>query len=189
MGLDMYLYKIKKIEDASRYNGRAEEDIPFTVFNISENDPDFEPLFGQIADYLYPVSIDVEEFDEEKFTADFGIEPDDYQVSFCYGFDGAEFGYNSGKIIKLEPSEYIAYFRRVIRERLIADLDEVAYWRKEYDLQEDIHEACGVQIENCGYYPLNDDMWEAIQRHDPDQYNNVYLWNEGDSVIVYHEWY
>ena len=68
--------------------------------------------------------------------------------------------------------------------------EEVAYWRKRYDLQDALYDASEVPIQNCGYYPMTDDMWNAIRKWDKETYNRLAHYKYDDScLIAYHEWY
>ena len=75
------------------------------------------------------------------------------------------------------------------KEFLVIRLEEIAYWRKDYELSDKIYAAAEREIENCGFYQCNEDMIEAF----------IDCWNCGDTKIsiediwkepvFYHEWY
>lgn len=67
-------------------------------------------------------------------------------------------------------------------------LEPVAYWRKKYDLSNAITAAVGGPVENQGYYPLNDKMFEIIKKAD-NQLDEVSKPVTDDYAYVYYEWY
>lgn len=79
--------------------------------------------------------------------------------------------------------------KKIEKDFLVVRLEEVAYWRKNYDLSDQIYAATEKVIDNCGFYQCNDDMVEAL----------IDNWDCGDTKIslddvwkepvFYHEWY
>lgn len=67
-------------------------------------------------------------------------------------------------------------------------LEPVAYWRKEHDLSDAITAAVDGPVENEGYYPLNDKMFEIIKKAD-NQLDEVSEPVTDDYAYVYYEWY
>ena len=62
---------------------------------------------------------------------------------------------------------------------------EIAYWRKNYELQDEIYEASDNPVDNVKYVPMNDEMWKAVQRHKKIAKKE----NTTRSVYCYFEWY
>lgn len=67
-------------------------------------------------------------------------------------------------------------------------LEPVAYWRKKYDLSDEITAAVDGSVENQGYYPLNSKMFEIIKKAD-NQLDGVSKLTTDDYTYVYYEWY
>lgn len=88
------------------------------------------------------------------------------------------------------PTKDIAEKYTVVNDvvMLCCAIKRGAYWRKDYPLQERIYEASPYTIENCGYYPLTDEMEEVIN-DDLTMNGDHPLHAEDGEVLVYHEWY
>lgn len=199
MGLDMYVYKIKKAAEdaAAKCQNKTEEEIEknFSIFY-----PDDPELIQPILPWLIPVNAKVKILDLEKLKRDFNI-PENSHIS-GQRVGGGEYGWyfrdENGEGYKaiLTDDNYEDYQKLETMTLYICDsIEELDYWRKNYDLQENLHHIyrneTNSSIENCGYYPISETMYEAIV----DDYKMSgrilpdYPETNEDQVVCYHEWY
>lgn len=69
-----------------------------------------------------------------------------------------------------------------------AKAEEVSYWRKEYDIQDWFHENLSVQVENTGYYILDENTIDEFNKAFPDDAFDAEEPTD-DSALFYWEWY
>lgn len=95
------------------------------------------------------------------------------------------------RIVDLTQEEIKNQFTDVREEDvLVYSKEEVAYWRKDYDVQDFFHDALG-HVENTGYYRLDESVicdfnfeaaisrWQSLPIEAPTE----------DSALFYWEWY
>ena len=208
MGLDMYLYRINKLND---HDVHLAEELPYEKLTselyhfctqvLDEKDDDQSDdnqLIAPILPWVTVVRKDIEYIDWDKLkeickipedakTGGSHYGPGDYR---CYKF------YKDGKSYDAVWSDLTDEQKKaatVVENHRVAvwRQSEVAYWRKAYELQTALHDACDEVILNCGYYPLNDAMRKVLQTKDPEdeKLDELDLESTNDSVVVYHEWY
>ena len=128
--------------------------------------------------------------DIEKIKEDYNVNKDAHISIF--NSDGViEFSCGEyRKQVKISKDDLNKYDKKVFRETIVFKGDELAYWRKEYDLQDLIYnEYCG-QVYNCGFHEIDDEMMRKINRYlrvrnmDKQSINN-----DGYIAKMYHEWY
>lgn len=194
MGLDMYVYRVRKPKlDTRVYTAKEISEMGLASANIEEVKHE-SSLLEQILPYTMVRNVTDEYIDKAKIIADYNLPKNSYigmwapngiQIS---GTDGNG-EYVSQFISKSEIDE--KYTLTKTMPTYIWKMEEVAYWRKHYELQEwfydIIEDAHDTQVENCGYYVLDADMiaemneqfGENVPEEDPTD----------DEALVYHEWY
>ena len=202
MGLDMYVYRIsgltdeekKEVEEMS-YDDLCAED--FTVFDWDE---EHEHRMSPIKDFLTIVKKPVENIHFDLVKKVFDIPKAAEYSGFGSGPEGRFIYFTDDNEHKTYTVEYDKATSEQRKQVTVTDMMtfavfhsyELIYWRKAYDLQDKLHEACDVYIENCGYYPLNDKMRQAIKDslEKEGRESEIELLEpvEG-SAICYHEWY
>lgn len=182
MGLDMYLYKARRLntKELSNIKGKHVQDFEdYSFFN--ESDVHDNPLmFEDLMPYMQKVQMMESYYDIVKLKRENNIPENaeiveqcySKEITFCFkwGIAGKKevtFGHNDYVITKSEGF-------------YVVELSEVEYWRKEYGIQSEIHKSIGKSVENCGYYKLNE---STIYRVTDEDYNG------GTEDIFYHEWY
>lgn len=70
----------------------------------------------------------------------------------------------------------------------VSRLEEVMYWRKEYGLQDWIHQMIHSNIENTGYYILEEEFIREYNKMNLG-YQMPLIFVTGESALFYHEWY
>lgn len=197
MGLDMYCYRVsrlneKDLETIKNLQYESEYDkYGFSLFNRpSEHDIDGISQLSDLSPYVNTVMVKEEFIDLSKMKTDFDIPDDADIVGESYGDKyGFIFSNNLGFRVGLEftDEEFKRYIYEEEVECYVCKMDEVAYWRKNYDLQNEMHRLSNSDILNCGYYILNEDMYEAMIRDGGlDSSENF---EDENSALFYHEWY
>jgi len=208
MGLDMYLYRINKLNE---HDVHLAEDLPYEKLTdekyhfctqvLGEKDDEESEdnrLIAPILPWVTVVRKDIEYIDWKKLKEICKIPkdariggshygPGDYR---CYKFYKDEVAYDA--VWSSLTDEQKKYATVVENHRVaVWREEEIAYWRKAYELQAALHDACDTAILNCGYYPLNDAMRKVLLTKDPDEDTlpEIALESTKDSVVVYHEWY
>ena len=205
MGLDMYLYRITRLTDEEKkeVDAMGLNDIYEAGFCTIEfypdpetpDDPLSDPLLKQILDYLYVIKRDQQYVNLDRLKKHFGIPEDAKRCGSVQGsgpwkifFNKGEKGYEAN--LHEVPEKELERLMDTVEDTFgICKEEEVAYWRKHYDLQTKLHAACDVPVLNCGYYPLNKDMKAAIRRDGARDLKAADMKATKDSVVCYHEWY
>ena len=192
MGLDMWMYGIKDISDEEIPDNMPQEwyeEHDYKLITHYENDDDFDNMYGDM--YIYSAIRNVEyiETDMEKLKKDYKIHENANLGSIIGGKLGFYYNKKSWEI-EISEDEIKKYDKKVFRKALIFKADELAYWRKEYNLQDLIYTGYHKEIYNCGFHELDDDLMEKINRYL--EVNDMYKQNINDDGYIakmYHEWY
>lgn len=196
MGLDMYLYRLSKprppVDTLNKMTYDTLTDKGYMVFVDGE---EFPANFEAIKPYAKRVNIEARYINFEQIKKDFDIPDDAFIVGESYSNE--EVGYtfhlphDDSQHITIPYEEYEKKY--IFPKRTDAwciKAEHIAYWRKNYNLENAIYDACDTSIENCGFYPLNSDMWDVICRHDPSVYERIKEYRDKTSgCVCYHEWY
>lgn len=197
MGLDMFVYRITKLkeEEQNEVEKMTYKELCKSDFHMLECDDDDDSLKRQINSYLFFVQKPVERihFDRLKKVCDIPEE-----ASLCWVISGT-FGFKRDNDDKDYEVNYNNLTPDQKKQATVTDTltfavyksEELLYWRKAYDLRDKLCEACDVEVENCGYYPLNDKMREVIKEalKEDEREDIPDLDSTEDSVVCYHEWY
>lgn len=198
MGLDMYLYKFSKprktIAELNKYSADELRDRGYFVF--FKDAEELPANFDAIKPLAFEVNVDADYINFKKIYEDFYI-PEDARV-IGESYSSEQIGYtfefpstHEHKHVDIPTDEFEAkYVFTQKSEAFCLEGEQVGYWRKHYDLENAFYEACETAIENCGYYPFNDKMWDVLEKFDEKQYANVADYRDDpDCLICYHEWY
>ncbi len=196
MGLDMYTYKIRRPSDAEAkaIAGKKAHDVHerYSLIRLAELDEDGLDLVSDLRPYSQTVKLIAQLVDYDKLKRDFEI-PEDAEIVgwgnhsglISYHFSAAN---DYSKQVQLSVEELESGFGyEELNEYLMFESTVVACWRKDYDLQEAIHDACERPIGNCGFYRCSDVMLRVM-----DQYN---AFPDGvpecaeEEALFYYEWY
>lgn len=181
MGLDMHVLKVSKCseEEALALNGKVfEGDVTmrFAVFPAEQGEKPSDRI-RQILPWLKKTSMKVPRCDYEKMIADNVENPELYDIHLSMeSYDECWFTIHhkeegsslKEKRVKLSREEIERNYLKLVDMDVYVckPLKPVAYWRKKYDLSDAITAAAGGPVENQGYYPLNDKMFEIIKKAD-----------------------
>ena len=185
MGLDMYLYKATKPD--IQFGIYDERDACIQNLMLIPNDEHKEDMYRSLEPFMTRIQVSEKIFNTEKIAQDYGLTGRVHiSSSSRNGFTFTGENKNTGLI----PVEVVEkhYTKPNIRTVFAVDVSQVYYWRKAYDVQDLIHNSLDCYIENCGYYPISDDVADAIKEID-DEFDPEIVKRESDSCIFYHEWY
>ena len=216
MGLDMFLYKYRKLtneeKEALKNNVFTEDHLDkngYTYFRITTHDDDFHLVSGlYYAGFLHPAKVMETELDMDAVRGDYNIPDDARIVGYRIRPEGSNYTFRwlaydkstRERDISLSAEEIEdKYTLEVMREMFVGASDMVSYWRKYYDLQDHIYELLDETIENCGYYAVNEDQLESIfdfikadsefNHVDEEMPSGPPHYDPDREGIFYHEWY
>ena len=215
MGLDQYLYEVIKLtdEEKAEIDKMSYDDIA-GEYNIVEidYDPDCGLLgldgheWRDIKDWVHVVEREVEEYDMRLVRIAFNL-PDTTHFAGCmissngvthFLSDESDTGDGDWPPRGITDAELRDKncFVMVKHKFAVYKTAELTYWRKEYDLQQLMHNAYDSTIENCMYAKLNPKMIKSLLRWQK-KHRNVwdYVLTEDDlrstdeRLVCYYEWY
>lgn len=191
MGLDMWVYGIKDITKDDIPDKMTEdwyEEHGYNTIIEYDDDNEFDVMFHDLFDYSVIRNVEYTEVDFDKVKKDYGIKPE-ASISMMCG-DGT-IGFSHGKYYKeINLSDTKKYEVKIYRKSLIYKSEELAYWRKEYNLQQLIYDNYDGDVYNCGFHKLDDDLIKKINKYLKRNDMNKQGINDPDyDVKMYHEWY
>ena len=192
MGLDMWIYGIKDISNEDIPDGMPEswyEKNSYKLITHYDDDNDFEQMFHDIYAYSAEKNVEYNETDYDKIKEDYGIKKEadiSYFGHNTIGFSCKDYY----KKIDISQDELDNYEKKVFHKALIFKGDELAYWRKEYDLQDLIYNEYNGDVYNGGFHKIDDELMKKINKYlklrkmDEQSIND-----DGYIAKMYHEWY
>lgn len=193
MGLDMWIYGIKDILNDGIPDNMPEswyEENEYNIIRIDEEDNEFDDMFKDLYNYSVIRNVIYTEIDWNKLMKDYEI---DKNARLSGWSSDGRIGFsckNYYKEITVTQHELKKYNIDVTAKILVYKADELAYWRKEYDLQNLIYnEYCG-QIYNCGFHEIDNEMMRKINRYlRVRDMSKQSINDDGYVAKMYHEWY
>ena len=173
MGLDMYCMRARKLTESevNKVNGLDLDKIPYRVIIKDKEYEENKNLYENLKDYLTPVKCKTSYWDVDKIKKDFKIPKTAYLFGVSYRNDDTVFSFawkrkeeKKYKDVAIRDEDKDNYTKSGLEDTFVVDTKEIGYWRKAYNLQDEIHDACDERIYNCGYYKVNDKMLKAMQR-------------------------
>lgn len=189
MGLDMYVYRVQSPGlDADKVYDRNE--IEGVVLHKDEID---EPMYRQLLPYCDKLRVISHYYNFDKIKEDYGLS-EVHIGGYTYDNKGGRtflYGIKNGENFHTEVSDDVIQEKYIIDKEepcYVCCTDEIRYWRKAYDVQDWFHDNIDGNVENTGYYILDEDLREAFNREFPDDT----LPDEettGQYAYFYWEWY
>lgn len=185
MGLDMGIVRIRKpsLDDSRIYD---KKELVGNYIALEQNDLN-EPMYEQLTQYMQKVLVRKKEIDIPKIR-------NTYELSDAASYIGSGGSrgicvVDGGRILSLAADEVENKFtKESVLQQFVCCAEEVQYWRKEYDIQQWFYDNLDSDIENTGYYLLNDDVLRRFNRKYP-EYNFLADASEENSALFYWEWY
>jgi len=196
MGLDMWIYGIKEINEKDIPENVTEEWLDnngYAYVQQYEDDDEFDKMYHDLYDYSIMKDVIFTVIDDDKIKEDNKLPKNailsgwksDGTIIFSYGKQG-----RFRKEITISNEELKKYDKQVIRKALIYKYDELAYWRKEYDLQDLIYNEYNGDIYNCGFHKIDDELMKKINKYLKSKGMDKQSINDDGYVVkMYHEWY
>ena len=202
MGLDMYLFKIKKPRTATG-EVITKEWIEERGYSYILEDDINSDLSIQLKPYTEQCKIDLEFIDIEKIAEDNDIKLKSmtgwYNSVIAPSFRIFTFNYNGiQKEVEVTIDEIEEKYLISRREKVyLFESIEVYYWRKCYDMQEFIYNLFDNRIRNCEYKTLTMEQLIKIREFERKRLlSEGYLTGnfeiakaEEDAAYFYYEWY
>ena len=200
MGLDMYLNRIQKLTDEEKklvadYHDKAiGGGIAEVVLTYIDGRPIYAGEIEDIMPYMHIVDIPKRYWNEEKLKKHFDVPDNAIRVSEQYSHEGNVWTYKlDGKYFHVAFNDIKDMVDEFLETHIVKcgyfKISEVAYWRKEYDLDNMLCKAYDGEVRNCGYHKLNDEMRKIILEHESGNLAECDIEDTEDSVVCYHQWY
>lgn len=189
MGLDQYIFRIKKAELEERdYKADELRDMGLNFISLTAAYKNLN-LYSQLLPYTIQRSVSDEFINMEKIIEDYNLPKDSYIGMISYANIVVRGKNDNGECVEQEIyREEIDAKYTITKTELyhIWTSEEVMYWRKHYDLQDWIYETID-DVDNTGYYildaetirELNREFEECIPIEEPTD----------ESALFYWEWY
>lgn len=190
MGLDQYIFRIKKLELSDRLY--TTEDISKMGLNrVSVEDfTKHQDMYKQLEPYAVKRDIVCQLYDVEKMIADYNLPSNSCIWRYC-GDNITIGGYNvdGNRVDQTITCDEIdrKYTKTEIIPHYIFATEEVWYWRKNYDLAEWLSVNMKNLIENTGYYKLTKTLIKRINSKFKTTIPEESATKE--SALFYWEWY
>ena len=195
MGLDMYLYTARRLNDGemdemSGKNVGEMYEYGYSVFETNFQSEEEENMYRDILPLCRKITLKTDYVNIKKIAEDNGIEYDHYTMGMWSSNEGYKYyfwkeGDRDNEVSVTVSNEDVEkkYTLTEDVEYYIFDHTEIMYWRKNYELQNKLHELYDGRIENCGYHKVNADMMDAIIEDSPEMVSYE------TKDVFYHEWY
>ena len=196
MGMDQYLYKVRKISDrtAKSLNGKTYEELCELGYMVAKKET-YKHSVQHILPYLQEINVMYEYVDSEKMMQDYKIPKSADLVSRMQTKDKCAWSFigKDGKEYFVEiPTDVVKskYIRKALEPAYVYKETMIAYWRNEYKLADTIEDDFGSNIENCMYCPMNDEMWDDVLSFRSEWTKPVYrrTKNTDNSIVCYYHW-
>lgn len=194
MGLDQYLYKVSEVTDRelkmlqyrSIYNLPSTKRCSFCAIPCDDSNS-----IAEIKHLCKKATFIKSDTDMEQICLDFNIPKD----AHCTGFGSSPEGYHytftcDGKETKVQLSEQEVdkYTLYCPVECYVYKTQEIAYWRKNYALDDAMHASSQKGVGNCEYVVCNEKMLQ-LAVDEGVSYEDIALKDNEKSEICYYIWY
>lgn len=193
MGLDSYVYRIKKPEAMESRVYSRDEIRQLGLSSFATEDTKDNPLAADLLAYTVKVRVNEAFLNMEKVRKDYHLS----DAAHAYGWNGdgsIEIMDDAGgqyRTLKLTSQEIKdRYTLMQVVEYNVFYEETVAYWRKNYDVQSFFYDHI-ERLENTGYYRLDEELLREFNECSPDD-----DWGKlpveaptDESALFYWEWY
>ena len=191
MGLDMYVFRITNPNLKHRVYSQDEiRSMGLTTCTVD----DFaaaDAAMAQLMPYVSKIKVINKYYDVKAIIRDYNL-PANSQIGVVSGQGIIVSGKYNGQWVKADISHEEVkrkYIVPKIEDSYAWKTQEVAYWRKHYDLQERFYELIG-DVENCGYYLLDVETINTLRDEYEEDMIDVPSEEATDkTALFYHEWY
>lgn len=194
MGLDQYLYKVSEVTDRElkMLQYRSIYNLPSTKrCNFCAIPCDDSNSIAEIKHLCKKAMFIKYDTDMEQICLDFNI-PKDAQ---CTGFGSSPEGYHytfkyddKETRVQLSEQEIDKYTLYSPVECYVYKTQEIAYWRKNYTLDDAMRASSQKSVGNCEYVVCNEEMLQ-LAVDEGVSYEDIALEDNEKSEICYYIWY
>ena len=190
MGLDQYIFRIKKLELTDRlYTSEELNSMGFNKID-AESFEECSEMYKQLKPYAVKRDVLCKLYDTAKIIEDYNMPNGSHIWSYC-GNEITIGGYDANnqrvdKTITRDESER-KYIKTEIIPHYIFSTEEVWYWRKNYDLAEWLDANLKCSLENTSYYKLTKTLIKRINSKFKAEIPEESATKE--SALFYWEWY
>lgn len=191
MGLDMYAFQvIKPSLDPEKVYIRRELLEEYVVLPPDEAASD---RYLQVAPYAQKLRVISRYFDMEKIRQDFHMPDAEIGIVSSEGIRivGKVDGVETKREISMNQIEAL-YTMECEEDCLVFTKEQVAYWRNEQELQVLISDSLDEEIQNTGFYLLDEETVGIINQYNSEHNPTMFIeWREptATSALFYYEWY
>ena len=191
MGLDSYVFRIKKAQGLEpRVYTRAELDrLNLDYFFKGES---YESLVQQLMPYSQEVQVKAPQIDFQKICKEHGLSDKAY---ICLRSGNGDIGFidpmkkEDRKLIVSGADIQANFLVETTQPYYVHICERVAYWRKNYDVQDFFYENLD-HVENTGFYLLNDEVITDFNLKVGDSLGGLPMEAPTEEqALFYHEWY
>lgn len=200
MGLDQYIYKTRKLgEEEKNKIKQLSYDSLYGEYAVFLLDDESKSLLDGLIPYGVLLDVETPFLDLRSIKLDFGIpeaacvtgesfEAGSHKILFRWCGKGGETKTKKAVLCKEDEKKKYTVYKKT--RSLIIQLEESGYWRKDYELQDFMHEELPQMVENCGYYKIPEDVMEKLLNMESfmDGFSSDGFLEE-DEAFFYHEWY
>lgn len=201
MGLDMWLFKIERLNDkeVAELAEKHIDEISQAGCNYIEKNAfeEYLDMYTDLEAFVRRVKVKREVFDYEACFKTHGISKDDTPFGSFQSPISIGWTFRSGAKVEINREEYESYLHTEDDEVYVFKSEDVAYWRKYYELDDFFRER--RVVENCGYYLLEEeekkDLKKFLKKHNPEEWKShdsnydIALLDDETANIFYYAWW
>lgn len=197
MGLDMYLYRVKKPEMkyVEGFIGKELSELDdvkgMALISLQDYEEEDYPLIQQLLPYCHVIEMTNRELLLGKIVDDYNVQGSIHIGEITKDYIGFYYSANdniNGERVSISISMNDIQNKYSHLENInvaVCYMDDVYYWRGDAGThaRDLFYQYIGC-IKNCGYYKVPDDMIAELEAC-----VGLELCKEEDEVFMYHEWY
>ncbi len=196
MGLDMFVYGISKVKENEIPANPTPEWLDKHNYRYCvADDGDFDaespnPRTADLLPWSVVREVDCVEVDWNKVRSDNGLSHDAFVVGIMKDISGSTYLIRdkAREVAIRNPEESEQYRLTRKRQLLIYRADELAYWRKEYDLQAFFYARID-DLDNVTYAEINPELFRDLKQYLFGKGMDLQKLEKAYDAYMYYEWY
>lgn len=208
MGLDMWVHSVERPSMLVVGKFETTNDVyaaPGYNYILAEDMLSEPEMYQDLTPFTIKTILKTEVFNEDRFKKANNIPTDYICTGGHYGYNETNWTYMSKRsnptknIIEISCSkdDYPKYLDYPAKECYIFRYDELTYWRKNYNTQDNIYNIYNKyskqNIQNCGWHRLTQEMVKELNKIDKEfakeRFGIIASVDDENSGLFYHEWY
>lgn len=190
MGLDHYVYRMKKIgkETLKQLNGKHADEFDWHKYLVldAEYVETERGMYEDLKGVLQPITVIKTFVDIPRIEKELEIPNTAGIIMTSHQGNTTTYIWNTPdhKSFTLNEQNEKEYTYNEEVPSYICYCTEVHYMRKEYEIQDAMYELYDGDIQNCGYYHMSEDMLDKIN-----ELSGRKVVDSSATNLFYHEWY